>query len=293
MSNTSFLDLKKSRHDQIAKLSQQLSTVTSNTSRGPGKDDRMWEPTVDKAGNGHAVIRFLPAPKGEEVPFVRVFTHGFKGPTGSWYIENSLTTLGQADPVSEMNTKLWNSGLESDKKIVRERKRKLNFYSNILVIKDPENPSTEGKVFLYRYGKKIFDKLNDLMNPSFGDEKPINPFDLWEGANFKLRIRNVEGYRNFDKSDFEPPSAISDDDKLLQRIWDSQYSLQEFLNPSNFKSYQELQTRLNRVLGINSIDNGPDTVDPSAAKQKSAPQFNELAVDEDEDFEQLLQKLKE
>jgi len=217
------------------------------------------------------VIRFLPEPEGEDVPFVRIWDHGFQGP-GGWYIENSLTTLGQKDPVSEYNSMLWNSGIESNKDIVRKQKRRLSFISNIYVVKDPAHPENEGKVFLYKYGKKIFDKLNETMNPQFEDESPMNPFDLWGGADFKLKIRNVEGYRNYDKSEFDESAPLLDDDEKLEGIWKSEYSLKEFVDPSNFKTYEELQAKLNRVLGL---DGGAPAT--TTAEQAPAPSFPERA----------------
>ena len=243
----SFSELKRSSSNSFDKLNQELSKL--NQPQQGGRDDRLWTCQTDKAGNGYAVIRFLPAPGGEDVPFVRLFTHGFKGP-GGWYIENSLTTIGQQDPISELNTRLWNSGIESDKETVRKQKRQLNYYSNIYVVKDPANPENEGKVFLFRYGKKIFDKLNDLMNPQFEDERPVNPFDLWEGANFKLKIRKVDGYSNYDKSEFDSPAPLLDDDDKLENVWKTEYSLQELLSPKNFRSYDELKKRLDRALGL-------------------------------------------
>ena len=212
-------------------------------------DERLWKPELDKSGNGYAVIRFLPAVKGEDLPWAKVWNHAFQGPTGQWYIENSLTTLGQNDPVSEMNSAYWNSGVESDKEIARKQKRKLQYYSNIYVVTDKKHPECEGKVFLFRYGKKIFDKIMEAMQPAFEDETPVNPFDFWEGANFKLKIRKVDGFWNYDKSEFEASSALSDgDDQTLETIWNEQYSLKEFTAPTNFKSYDELKTRLNMVL---------------------------------------------
>lgn len=244
---TTFEQMKSNRQSSIDKLVKELDKF-QNPQGQSSEDTRFWKPEVDKSGNGYAVIRFLPAPKNEDVPFVRIWDHGFQGP-GGWYIENSLTTLGKPDPVTEYNSKLWNSGIEANKDLVRKQKRRLHFISNILVVKDPSNPSNEGKVFLFKYGKKIFDKLNEAMNPQFDDEKPINPFDFWEGADFKLKIRMVEGYRNYDKSEFSAPSEVSDDDDVLKKIWNSEYSLQDFLAEKNFKSYNELKTRLERVLG--------------------------------------------
>jgi hypothetical protein len=227
----------------------------------------MWYPNVDKAGNGYAVIRFLPPPQGEDMPFVRLFEHGFKGPTGSWYIENSLTTIGKQDPVGELNSQLWNSGLDSDKEVARAQKRKLNFISNVYIIKDEQNPENEGKVVLYKYGKKIFDKLNEAMNPEFADEEAMNPFDLWAGANFKLKIRNVEGYRNYDKSEFAKAGPLSDDDSEMEKIWKKTYPLQDFIDPKNFKTYDELKAKLNKVLGT---DNSTLGSTPAAARAKAA-----------------------
>ena len=223
-------------------------------------DERLWKPELDKSGNGYAVIRFLPSVEGEDMPWAKVWNHAFQGPTGQWYIENSLTTVGQKDPVSEHNTKLWNTGLESDKETARKQKRKLQYFSNIYVVSDSKHPENEGKVFLYRYGKKIFDKLMAAMQPEFEDESPINPFDFWEGANFKLKIRKVDGYWNYDKSEFETPSALGDD-SVIESVWKKQYALKEFTASTNFKSYEELKTRLDAVLsGTVSVGNVTDTM---------------------------------
>ena len=211
-------------------------------------DERLWKPVMDKSGNGYAVIRFLPAPEGEDMPWAKVWNHAFQGPTGQWYIENSLTTVGQNDPVSEYNSKLWNSGVESDKEIARKQKRKLQYYSNVYVVEDPANPQNEGKVFLNRYGKKIFDKIMEAMQPAFQDETAVNPFDFWEGANFKLKLRKVDGYWNYDKSEFADPSALFDNDEEIEALWKTEYSLADFTAASNFKSYDELKTRLDAVL---------------------------------------------
>ena len=251
---SSFANLKRSRND-LDKLTKAIEDTTSPTSKEAGsKDDtRLWQPTVDKAGNGMAVIRFLPAPAvdgDDALPWVRRFDHGFQGP-GGWYIENSLTTLGQKDPVSEYNTTLWNSGIEANKEIARKQKRRLHYIANILVVSDPSNPSNEGQIKLFKFGKKIFDKITEAMNPEFADETPINPFDMWEGANFKLKIRNVEGYRNYDKSEFADKSALLDgDDEKLEALWKKEYSLKEFTDPSNFKSYEVLKAKLDKVLGF-------------------------------------------
>ena len=218
-----------------------------NKTSGSG-DDRLWKPEVDKAGNGYAVIRFLPAPDSEDLPWAKLYTHAFQG-TGGWFIENSLTTLGQKDPVSEHNSQLWNSGIESDKEIARKQKRKLSYYANIYVVKDSANPHNEGQVFLYKFGKKIFDKLTAAMQPEFEDEDPINPFDFWVGANFKLKIKKVAGYWNYDSSEFDRQSALLDDDDAMEAIWKKEYSLAELIAPDQFKSYDELKKRLDYVLG--------------------------------------------
>ncbi len=240
--------------NSLDKLLQQVQKDESPaTEKKSYVDERLWKPNVDKAGNGYAVIRFLPAPKGEELPWVRVWNHAFQGPTGQWYIENSLTTLSQKDPVSEYNSQLWNSGVESDKEIARKQKRKLQYYSNIYVVQDSANPENEGKVMLYRYGKKIFDKLMETMQPAFEDETPVNPFDLWEGANFKLKIRKVDGYWNYDKSEFDSVTQLKSTDEELETIWNSEYSLADFTAPSNFKSYDELKTRLDAVLSGTTV----------------------------------------
>ena len=233
-------------------------------------DERLWKPELDKSGNGYAVIRFLPAVSGEDLPWAKVWNHAFQGPTGQWYIENSLTTLNQKDPVSEHNTALWNTGLESDKEIARKQKRKLQYFSNIYVVSDTKHPENEGKVFLFRYGKKIFDKITAAMSPEFEDEKAINPFDFWEGANFKLKIRKVDGYWNYDKSEFEDTSKLFEDDADADKVWKAQYSLAEFTAASNFKSYDELKSRLDAVLsGTVKVGNVADDLDDApVAKPK-------------------------
>ena len=213
-------------------------------------DDTMWKPELDKTGNGYAVVRFLPTPDGEEMPWVSYFDHGFQGP-GGWYIEKSLTTLNKQDPVSEYNTQLWNTGIEANKEIARKQKRRLHYVSNVYVVSDPKNPDNEGKVFKYRFGKKIFEQLKEAISPAFDDEAPINPFDLrGEGANFKIKIRKVDGYWNYDKSEFESPSPLFDDENRLNEINNSTYSLSDVIAPSEFKSYDELKEKLDRVLGL-------------------------------------------
>lgn len=246
MAFTSLSDLKKSRGG-FENLMKEVEKI-SKPEGGRTEDDRFWQPSVDKVGNGYAVIRFLPPPQGEDLPWARIWSHGFQGPGGKWYIENSLTTLGQADPVSELNTELWNSGVESDKEIARKQKRKLTYIANILVIKDPANPENEGNVKLFKFGKKIFDKIKDITDPQFEDEEPVNPFDFWKGANFKFKIRNVEGYRNYDKSEFDSPSEIADSDEEIEAIWKKENSLAAFLDAKNFKTYDELKKKLDFVL---------------------------------------------
>jgi len=243
----SFADLKKqsSLGSLTAKLVKEVEKA--NTSGGGG-DERLWKPELDKTGNGYAVIRFLPAPENEEFPWAKMYTHAFQGP-GGWYIENSLTTNGQKDPVSDYNRELWNSGNESDKDVVRKQKRKLSYYSNIYVVKDPTNPSNEGKVFLFKYGKKIFDKIMEAMQPEFEDETPINPFDLWAGANFKLKIVKKDGFWNYDKSEFDSPNPLLEDDDALEAVWKKEFSLTAFTANDQFKTYDELKTRLDYVLG--------------------------------------------
>ena len=243
----SFASLKKSSYSDLLSKAESL-----NKTEVRGADERLWKPEVDKAGNGYAVIRFLPAPDGEDLPWAQVWSHAFQGP-GGWYIENSLTTLGKKDPVSDLNRTLWNSGQDSDKEIARKQKRKLSYYSNIYVVQDPANPSNEGRVFLYKYGKKIFDKLTEAMQPAFADETPINPFDFWKGADFKVKIRKVEGYWNYDKSEFAEPSTLKGfDDSELEIVWKQQYSLADFTKADKFKTFEELQTRLNTVLNPNT-----------------------------------------
>ena len=243
----SFSSLKK--QSSLGSLTSKLvkEIEKTSTTRG-GADERLWKPELDKTGNGYAVVRFLPAPDGEDLPWAKVYSHAFQGP-GGWYIENSLTTIGGKDPVSEYNRDLWNSGNDSDKDVVRRQKRKLSYYSNIYVVKDPVNPHNEGGVFLFKFGKKIFDKLTAAMQPEFEDETPINPFDFWQGANFKLKIRKVDGYWNYDKSEFDAPAPLLDDDDALEAVWKKEYSLADFTAQSNFKSYDALEKRLKSVLG--------------------------------------------
>lgn len=246
----SFATLKRNSANSFDKLTKEIEKIASSEG---GADERFWKPELDKSGNGYAVIRFLPAPAGEDVPWAKVWSHAFQGP-GGWYIENSLTTLNKKDPVGEMNRQLWNSGSDRDKEIARKQKRKLSYYSNIYVVKDPTRPENEGKVFLYKYGKKIHDKIVEAMQPAFADEKPINPFDFWTGADFKLKIRKVDGYWNYDKSEFSDPAVLAGfDDDQLEVIYNKLNPLSEFTDDKNFKTYEELQTRLNAVLNAKPV----------------------------------------
>ena len=274
---SSFKDLKKNRMSNLASLTKQIEKLAEKPSY---EDDRIWKCERDKSGNGYAVIRFLPACQDEDVPWVQMWSHGFKGP-GGWYIENSLTTLGKDDPVSKANTALWNSGIESDKNIARDRKRKLSYYSNILVLEDSANAENEGKIFLFRYGKKIFEKISSVLNPEFKDETPLNPFDFSEGANFKIKIRQVDGYANYDKSEFASQSKLGDDAKC-EAIWKKQYLLQDLVNEDKFKSYQELEARFNTVIGSDSgfeesIDVEEETVKPTGDTSETMEYFKKLA----------------
>ena len=292
-----FANLKKQSRlgNLTSKLTKEIEKM--NTTGSSNADDRLWKLEVDKAGNGYAVIRFLPAPDGEELPWAKVWSHAFQGP-GGWYIENSLTTLGQKDPVSEYNRLLWNSGIDADKDLARKQKRKLTYIANIYVVKDPTNPQNEGQTFLYKFGKKIFDKITAAMQPEFEDEEAIDPFDFWQGANFKLKAKNVAGYRNYDSSEFAAPSALLDDDDALEAIWKKEYALKEFTDASQFKSYQDLETRLNLVLNQSrppvAAEVADEEVEIQTTKQPviaSAP----ASVNEDTDDDALsyFQKLAE
>ena len=248
----SFQNLKRNK-DLISKLVNEAEKVGGGgDNKNKYGDDRVWKPTVDKAGNGYAEFRFLPAPEGEDLPWVRYWDHGFKGPTGQWYIEKSLTSIGQQDPVGELNSTLWNSGHDEDKETARRQKRRLHYVSNIYIVSDPGNPANNGKVFLYQYGKKIFDKIMDVMQPSFQDETPMNPFDFWEGGNFKLKIRQVEGYRNYDKSEFASASVLYEDEAKLETIYNMMHPIGEWADPANYKSYDELKKKLDMILARTS-----------------------------------------
>ena len=282
------------RSNSLDKLLGAVEKENAPQEKKSYKDERLWKPELDKSGNGYAVIRFLPAVEGEDMPWARVYNHAFQGPTGQWYIENSLTTVGQKDPVSEYNSKLWNTGLESDKEIARKQKRKLQYFSNIYVVTDSKHPENEGKVFLFRYGKKIFDKLMAAMQPEFPDETPINPFDFWEGANFRLKIRKVDGYWNYDKSEFEKPSKLDEDDNKIEEIWKKQYSLNDFTAATNFKSYEELKTRLDAVLsGTVSVGNVVEQMadEPIETPKIDTKEVSAPSQESDDDTMDYFQKL--
>jgi len=296
-----FASLKKnSGSSSIAKLNDELTKLAAPSNK-PQDDDRMWRPEVDKAGNGYAVIRFLPAPGSEDVPFARLFDHAFKGP-GGWLIDGCLTSVGEKCPVCEHNSALWNTGTKENQDTVRNQKRKLSFISNIYVVKDPAHPENEGKVMLFKYGKKIFDKLNAAMNPEFEDEKPLNPFDLWTGANFKLKIRKVDGYSNYDKSEFEAPGALLEDDDQMEAIWKREYSLTTFFDRKNFKTYDEIYSRLKKVLVLEGAPAAQpqarqqmweqeDAPPARAAAPKAAPKAEVPWDDQEDDDLAMFQKL--
>ena len=296
-----FENLKNSQSnfDKLTKqIEANLNPEDSAKTKNKYQDDRLWKPELDKTGNGYAVLRFLPAPQKEEMPWARVWSHAFQGP-GGWYIENSLTTLGQKDPVSEENTILWNTGVDSDKEIARKRKRKLSYYSNVYVVSDPKHPENEGKVFLFKFGKKIFDKITEAMQPAFEDEKPMNPFDFWKGANFKLKIRKVDGFWNYDKSEFEAVSPITTDDEVIKGIWNKQYPLKPFLEAANFKSYDELKEKFNRVVaGSKNTETAseidlPPTTSSAPATAAASVTSNEASGVEDDDTLSYFSKLAE
>jgi len=293
------LKQSSSNFDKLTKaIEANLNPEDKKKNKSKYQDDRFWKPELDKTGNGFAVIRFLPAPEGEDLPWQRVWSHAFQD-VGGWYIENSLTTLGQKDPVSEENTRLWNTSLDSDKEIARKRKRKLSYYSNILVVSDPKHPENEGKTFLFKFGKKIFDKITEAMQPAFEDENPINPFDFWKGANFKLKIRKVDGYWNYDKSEFEAVSPITTDDEVIKGIWNKQYPLKAFLEAANFKSYDELKEKFNRVVaGSKNTETAseidlPPTTSRAPATAAASVQSNEASSVEDDDTLSYFSKLAE
>ena len=287
---SSFANLKRNR-SSMEKLAKAIEATAQPNSEAGSKDDtRMWQPSVDKSGNGTAVIRFLPAPAvdgDDALPWVRVFSHGFQGP-GGWLIDNCLTTLNEKCPVCEHNNTLWNSGIDANKDVARKQKRKLSYIANVLVISDPANKDNEGQIKLFKFGKKIFDKISEAMNPEFDDEQPVNPFDLWEGANFKLKIRNVEGYRNYDKSEFADKSALYDgDDAKLEELWKKEYSLAEFVEKKQFKSYEQLKGRLDKVLGFDGAQVASSrkaTDEPISLTEADVSALDNVEQDEDLDY---------
>jgi hypothetical protein len=294
----SLSNLKKG--SSLDKLKKAVEQSSAGGGGAKSADDRFWQPDVDAAGNGYAVIRFLdtPAVDGEDgLPWVQIWSHGFQGP-GGWYIENSLTTMGKNDPVSEYNTVLWNSGIEANKEIARKQKRKLTYIANVLVVSDAKRPENEGKVFLYKFGKKIFDKIKEKLEPQFADETPLNPFDFWKGANFKVKIRQVEGYRNYDKSEFEAAAPLlNGDDAQIEKVWKSAHSLKDFLKPENFKTYDELKAKLNKVLGAGGVAGATATriddeeADAPVVRSTPAKKVTAESVSVDDDDMAFFEKL--
>ena len=275
-----FSNLKKSSGN-LDKLTKAIEQLSSSSDNGKSDKDNYWRPEVDKAGNGLAVIRFLPAAAvdGDDgLPWAKIFGHGFQGP-GGWLIDNCLTTKGQQCPVCEHNSTLWNSGIEANKEIVRKQKRKLNYIANVYIVSDPKHPENEGQVKLFKFGAKIFEKITEAMNPAFEDETPINPFDMWKGANFKLKITKVAGYQNYDKSEFMSPSALLDDDEELEKIWKSEHSLAALTADKEFKSYDDLKARLDKVLGASDVPK--TTVETLKAAPKKAPVEVDITEDDD------------
>jgi len=282
---TSFANLKKRRTTDLEKLQSEIEKINKPQNNFSRDDDRFWKAELDKSGSGYAVIRFLPSLDDDKTAFVRVFNHGFQGP-GGWYIENSLTTIGQKDPLAEYNSTLWNSGIEANKEIARKQKRRLTYFSNIFVVEDKANPQNEGKNFLFRYGKKIFDKISSMSNPEFEDETPTDVFNFWEGANFKLKIRKVDGYSNYDKSEFVTPAPLFEDDSEMERVWGEEHSLEEFVKNDNFKTYDALKSRLDVVLGNvqTAAMSAPTTIDQDVPFDGGSP-IPESSTSEDENLD--------
>ena len=285
----SFASLKKSRSNDLQKLQSEVEKINNPQNNFSREDERFWKAELDKSGNGYAVIRFLPPPNNEEMAWAKIFNHGFQGP-GGWYIENSLTTLGQKDPLAEYNSTLWNSGIEANKEIARKQKRRLTYFSNVYVVEDKANPQNEGKVFFFRYGKKIFDKVSSMANPEFEDESSVDVFSFWDGANFKLKIRKVDGFSNYDKSEFVTPAPLLEDSEM-ERVWGEQNPLDEFVNQNNFKTYDELKTRLDVVLGNTQTAamSAPTTIDHSeppfdGGEPITKPSSTEEGQDENLDY---------
>jgi hypothetical protein len=289
-----FAALKSQRQSgNLDKLTKAIEALNAS-SEGAKAVDNFWKPEVDKAGNGMATIRFLdvsPEDGEDSLPWVKIFSHGFQGP-GGWLIDNCLTTNNDKCPVCEHNSSLWNSGIEANKEIVRKQKRKLNYVANVYIVSDPKNPENEGQVKLFKFGKKIFDKVTEAMNPAFEDEKAINPFDYWTGANFKLKIRKVDGYQNYDKSEFESPSPLFKEDAKIEKVWKSQHSLKLLVDEKEFKSYEDLKSRLDKVLGLTGTPVAKTTVDQIKESPKAVQRKVE-SVDEDDDDLAYFSKLAE
>jgi len=283
---TSFANLKKRRTTDLEKLQSEIEKINKPQTNFSRDDDRFWKAELDKSGSGYAVIRFLPSLDDDKTAFVRVFNHGFQGP-GGWYIENSLTTLGQKDPLSEYNSVLWNSGIEANKEIARKQKRRLTYFSNIYVVEDKANPQNEGKVFLFRFGKKIFDKISSMSNPEFEDETEVDVFNLWDGANFKLKIRKVDGFSNYDKSEFMTSAPLSEDESEMERVFGEQHDLEEFIDQKSFKTYDELKTRLDTVLGNiqTAAMTAPTSVENDEAPFDGGTPIPESSTSEDENLD--------
>ena len=296
---TSFANLKRNSNS-FEKLSKAVEATSAGTENSKD-DNRFWQPEVDKAGNGMAIIRFLPAPAvdgDDALPWVRTFSHGFQGP-GGWFIDNCLTTLNEKCPVCEHNNTLWNSGIEANKDIVRKQKRKLTYMTNILIVSDPSNPSNEGQVRLFKFGKKIFDKINEAMNPEFADETPINPFDMWEGADFVIKISSemVMGkpLPKYDASYFKGSSELfGGDEGKLEALYDKQHALGEWVDPANYKTYDQLNTRLKMVLGESAPRTTRETVsldETSAPPSLKTAENTSLDEADDDDTMSLFAKL--
>jgi len=283
---TSFANLKKRRTTDLEKLQSEIEKINKPQTNFSRDDDRFWKAELDKSGSGYAVIRFLPALDEDKTAFVRVFNHGFQGP-GGWYIENSLTTIGQKDPLSEYNSVLWNSGIEANKEIARKQKRRLTYFSNIYVVEDKANPQNEGKVFLFRFGKKIFDKISSMSNPEFEDETEVDIFNLWDGANFKLKIRKVDGFSNYDKSEFMTSAPLSEDESEMESVFGQQHDLEEFIDQKSFKTYDELKTRLDTVLGNiqTAAMTAPTSVENDEAPFDGGTPIPESSTSEDENLD--------
>lgn len=294
---SSFANLKRSSGSSLEKLSKAVESM--NTSNYDNDEDKYWKCELDKSSNGYAIIRFLPSPPqdGDDgLPWVKYYDHGFQGP-GGWYIEKSLTSINGKDPLGEYNSDLWATGIEANKEIARKQKRRLHYVSNIYIVKDPRHPENEGQIKLFKFGKKIFEKITQAMNPQFEDEKPIDPFDFWNGANFKLKIRKVDGYQNYDLSEFDAPGPLFDDDDAMEEIWKKEHSLKEILDPKNFKTYDELKSRLDRVLGLNSPNISRNNTAEAVRSQKIEDKEREIDssfVDEnDEDMDYFSKLLEE